>query len=91
VRQLLPLRRRYNEAIFWKPKHLAKPLSQPLLLDDQIAIATDPNAVSKASEHRKERNLLIEAKVSQSPVQERERGLTVDSLAMSLNPWGRIM
>jgi hypothetical protein len=88
---LLSLRGRYNEAVFRKAKHLAKALSQPLLLDDQIAIATDPNAVSKASEHRKEWNLLIKAKVSQSPVQERERGLTVDSLTMSLNPWGRIM
>jgi len=88
---LLSLRWRYDEAIFRKAKHLAKALSQPLLLDDQVAITTYSNLVGEASKHRKEWNLLIKAKISQSPAQEWERGLAVDSLTMSLNPWGRIM
>ena len=89
--QLLSLRWCYYEAIFRKAKHLAKALSQPLLLDDQIAITTNPNLVGEAGKHRKERDLLIEAKVSQSPSKEWERGLAVDSLTMSLNSWGRIV
>jgi hypothetical protein len=88
---LLSLRWRYDEAIFRKAKHLAKALSQPLLLDDQVAITTYSNSVGESGKHRKERDLLIEAKVSQSPSKEWERGLAVDSLTMSLNPWGRIM
>jgi len=88
---LLSLRWCYDEAIFRKAKHLAKALSQPLLLDDQVAIATYSNLVGKASKHRKEWNLLIKAKVSQSPAQEWERGLAVDSLTMSLHPWSRIV
>jgi hypothetical protein len=89
--QQLSLRWCYYEAIFRKAKHLAKALSQPLLLDNQIAITTNPNLVGESGKHRKERDLLIEAKVSQSPSKEWERGLAVDSLTMSLNPWSRIV
>jgi hypothetical protein len=89
--QLLSLRGRYDEAIFRKAKHLAKAHSQPLLLNDQIAIATYSYLVGEAGKHRKEWDLLIEAKVSQSPSKEWERGLAVDSLTMSLNSWGRIV
>ena len=89
--QLLSLRRCYYEAIFRKAKHLAKALSQPLLLDDQVAITTNPNLVGEAGKHRKEWDLLIEAKVPQSPSKEWERGLAVDCLTMSLDTWGRIV
>jgi len=47
--------------------------------------------VGEAGKHRKEWDLLIEAKVSQSPSKEWERGLAVDCLTMSLDTWGRIV
>ena len=87
----LSLRRCYDEPIFGKPKHLAEAFSKPLLLDDKIAIFVNTNPIRKASEHGKQRDLLVEAEVAPSPPEEGERSLAIDRLTSGLHPWRRIM
>ena len=74
-----------NELCFINPKHATEPLPEPALLYYEVAIAVYPDAVGELCEHRKQRNLRVEAEIPKPPLHEGEGGLAIDCLAESLH------